>query len=238
MKKTKVMSLVEGETGTGKSRSLKNLNPERTLILNTECKALPFRSKFQWDMHITNPYVVIWVLDILRTPKDKRKPQPNNMVYNKILQKFEKVDQSDFDVIVVDSFSAWQMNLLQSIKASHTGFEIWGKYADYIKSFFDNLKQMDCHTFCFGHTEFNTNADGETVRTCKVKGKEWEGVVEREFTCVFFSEVISEDNGTKYRFLTNRDGGSRPAKTPEEMFPLHIENDLASIVKTFEEYYQ
>lgn len=35
--------IVMGSTGTGKSRSVKNLNPEETFILNTIGKALPFK---------------------------------------------------------------------------------------------------------------------------------------------------------------------------------------------------
>ena len=33
-----------GKSGTGKSTSLRNLNPDETLIINTDQKALPFKN--------------------------------------------------------------------------------------------------------------------------------------------------------------------------------------------------
>ena len=43
---------VVGESGTGKSSSLRNLNPDETVVINTDQKALPFkkfRDKYNED---------------------------------------------------------------------------------------------------------------------------------------------------------------------------------------------
>lgn len=43
---------IVGESGTGKSSSLRNLNPEETVVINTDQKALPFkkfRDKYNED---------------------------------------------------------------------------------------------------------------------------------------------------------------------------------------------
>ena len=41
-----------GPSGTGKSTSIRNLSPERTVILNTEQKALPFRKGVDFKLNV------------------------------------------------------------------------------------------------------------------------------------------------------------------------------------------
>ena len=43
---------VVGPSGSGKSTSLRNLNPETTIILNTEQKALPFRGGQKFKLNV------------------------------------------------------------------------------------------------------------------------------------------------------------------------------------------
>ena len=46
---------VVGPSGTGKSSSLRNLNPETTIVLNTEQKALPFRGAGKFKLNVPIP---------------------------------------------------------------------------------------------------------------------------------------------------------------------------------------
>ena len=46
---------IVGPSGTGKSSSLRNLNPAKTIILNTEQKALPFRGAGNFKLNVPIP---------------------------------------------------------------------------------------------------------------------------------------------------------------------------------------
>ena len=43
---------IVGPSGTGKSSSLRNLNPATSIILNTEQKALPFREASTFKLNV------------------------------------------------------------------------------------------------------------------------------------------------------------------------------------------
>ena len=57
--------------------------------------------------------------------------------------------------------------------------------------------------------------------------------VEGLFSIVLMSQA---DNG-KYKFVTQSDG-TTTCKSPMEMFPLEIDNDLKMVDKTIREYYE
>lgn len=70
--------------------------------------------------------------------------------------------------------------------------------------------------------------------------KEWEGVVEKEATCVFYANPRPKPagDGVDYKFLTNTPDGIIPAKTPMGMFPeLLIDNDIAAIIAIYDKFY-
>jgi len=57
--------------------------------------------------------------------------------------------------------------------------------------------------------------------------------------CLYAHCELTKD-GAIYKFYTNRaliDGVEVPAKSPEDMFPLIMENDISLVVKAIEEYY-
>jgi hypothetical protein len=57
--------------------------------------------------------------------------------------------------------------------------------------------------------------------------------VEGLFSIVLLCQV----EGSEHYFITNSDG-SNPAKSPMDMFPMRIDNDLKFVDKTIREYYE
>ena len=53
---------------------------------------------------------------------------------------------------------------------------------------------------------------------------------------LFSIVLMCQTDGVNHQFITQSDGNT-PAKSPMEMFPLVIENDLALVDKTIREYY-
>jgi hypothetical protein len=49
--------------------------------------------------------------------------------------------------------------------------------------------------------------------------------------------LLCQVEGSEHYFITNSDG-SNPAKSPMDMFPMRIDNDLKFVDKTIREYYE
>ena len=80
--------------------------------------------------------------------------------------------------------------------------------------------------------------DGTRFQRAKTLGKLINNnfTLEGLFTIVLFTEVKRTDSKTEYCFLTNNRGDST-AKSPEEMFPETIPNDLKLVADTINNYF-
>jgi hypothetical protein len=237
--KQKVMNLltmIVGNPSTGKTTSLRNLG-DKTIILNYEKKQLPFPSNGIVNFPMGPKPMV--------PTKDGKKGRPflSAMDYTDyILENLSKSDK--FEIVVIDSFSAFTDMLLAECKAKYKGFDVFNHYNSGVYGFFQKLKSLENKlVFVISHVEYLQDADGNMIVRSKIKGKEWEGLVEKEATCVLYSRYVkkSAGNGVFYQFVTNSDG-YLPGKTPLNMFDqdkeLYIPNDLSLVIKRYKEYYQ
>lgn len=208
-----LISLISGTSGSGKSYSLRNLGKD-TVVLNVERKMLPFQG------NITNV--------------------PIGSTF-KLFEAINRLHNNDtYKNIVIDSFSEFTDLLLAECKHRAKGFDVWNLYNTEIYNLFQALKNVkNKYIFVIGHTEILTDSDGVRIERMKVKGREHEGMIEKNATCVFYSKTIRKQDGqgVDYKFITNTDG-SLPAKTPFGMFnEFLIDNDVAAIVKVFDTFY-
>jgi len=209
-----------GVSGTGKSSSLRNLNPERTCILNTERKALPFKGagKFKNQVSIDN-YIN----------------------FNKL---FKSALESDkFDVIVIESFTSLSEFIMTQAKAIKTGFDVYSYYNDQILNVLSMSKNANGKYVVFtGIDDYLKGNESSSLSedriAIKVEGQKLKGMIEKEFVIVVFTMVSkSEKNEMQYEFLTNSDG-IRSAKSPMDMLPVKMPNDLQEIINLSEIYYK
>jgi hypothetical protein len=202
---------------TGKTTSFRNLGPE-TVLYNTEKKMLPFKNK---GIRMATASSVDELISKLKKFAD---PKWGASIEN----------------IIVDSFSDFADMLMAECRMKHKGFDVFNAYNGKIYEFFQALKTLEGkYVFLTGHPETLQDADGNVIYRMSVKGKEWEGRVEKVATCVLYADPQRKANGkgVEYRFLTNTDG-RYPAKTPMEMFKtMHIGNDVAEIVKVYKSFY-
>jgi len=211
--------LILGESGTGKSTSLRNLPHEETMLINVLGKPLPFRgSKSKYkplsaDGLTGNYYASDDPLKIQRLIKKVNDERPDI--------KYLVLD--DFGFTISHSF----------MRKSHiNGF---GKFSDIARETFGIFEAIqgireDLYCIVIMHTE----VDPVGQHKAKTIGKAIDNYVNIEgaFTYVLHA-LTSEGN---YFFLTNNDG-QHVCKTPMGCFEeLKIDNDLNKVIDTIKTY--
>jgi ABC-type dipeptide/oligopeptide/nickel transport system ATPase component len=212
--------LIIGESGSGKSTSIRNLNHLETVIINVLDKPLPFKG-FKKNY-------------IKTATEDKKVNYFATDEANKIKQAIDKVNQSRPEVknIIIDDFQYIMANEFMR-RALERGFdkfsEIGQKTWDLIKHISQGREDINC--FILSHSD--TDQSGKIK--CKTIGKMLDDkiCVEGMFTIVL--HALTSDN--KYKFLTQNDG-THLAKSPLGMFKeKYIDNDLLEINKAINDYF-
>lgn len=220
---------IVGESGTGKSTSLRNLNPETTFIISTTGKPLPFRA---WKKKYTpikiegknvsgNYYVSSkWdqILKILQ-------------IIDKMMPHIKQVIIDDFQYVLSYEF------VDRATEVGYTKFSELAQHAMEILRYSEKMRE-DCKMIFLTHSE-NVGDNVNPKYVIKTVGKLLSEKVTLEglFTYIFFTKVNEGDSGKmEYKLITNNDG-SCVAKTSLGMFEdLEIDNDLDEIIKVIDAY--
>jgi len=204
-----------GPSGTGKSTSMRNLPPERTVILNTEQKALPFRKGVEFKLNVP-----INSLQLFKTALTKAIENPN------------------VDIIVIESFTSLIETIYMKAKSLYDGFDVWDYYKNEIKKIMEMSKNTDKYIIFIGIDQFVEGDSGVEERFIAVDGS-WKKKVEKEFVIVVYSEAKEINDKQEYRFITNKQPGYNriSAKSPMEMLPPIMDNDIMGILNEVDKYY-
>jgi hypothetical protein len=220
---SKLVGIV-GATGTGKSTSIKHLNPEETYIINVAKKELPFKgSEKLYNAENKNYKEVDDANEITR-------------LLRTISEKAPHIKQ----IILEDSNYVMGFTMLD--KAMEKGYEKFSVMARDTVAMIRAAKQLreDLIVFYFSHPD--TIEDGGDIIGYKMKtsGKLIDNQINLEglFTVVLYTNVEENKDGSMtYEFVTNR-YKKIPAKSPDGMFAeTKIPNDLQLVVNTLNEYY-
>ena len=220
---SKLIGIV-GQTGTGKSTSIKHLNPKETYIINVAKKELPFKGAEKLYNAEAKNYKEVddanEITRLLRTISDKA-PHIKN-------------------VIIEDSNYIMGFNMLA--RATEVGFTKFTIMAKDMVELFREARRLrdDLKVFYFTHPE--TIEDGGEIIGYKIKtaGKLIDNqiVLEGLLTICLYTHVEEGKDGTAtYNFVTNR-FKKYPAKSPDGMFAeIKIPNNLQEVVNAIDEYY-
>ena len=193
--------LILGESGSGKSTSMRNFDPDEVGIFNVAGKPLPFRKK----MKTADNAGYQMIITTLKHPKLKR-------------------------YIIDDSQYLLSFELFD--KAKEKGYE---KFTDMALHFYELIQfiirntPQDVIVYFLHHTE---TEDGRT--RAKTVGK----MLNEKLTLegLFSIVLLCRTDGQVHHFITQSDG-TTTAKSPMEMFPLQIDNDLKLVDDTIRDYY-
>lgn len=194
--------LILGESGSGKSSSLRNFSPDEIGIFNVAGKPLPFRKPMKKVNNATYKTIVAG----LSNPKLKS----------------YAIDDSQF-LMVFQSFA----------KAKETGYT---KFTDMALDFYNLIRFVidstppDVIVYFLHHTE--------TTDAGKIKAKTIGKMLDSQLTVegLFPIVLLCKVDGQRHFFETQSDGYST-AKSPMDMFPLEIDNDLKMVDVTIREYW-
>jgi adenylate kinase family enzyme len=212
--------LILGESGSGKSTSLRNLDPKETFIVNVIGKPLPFRGAMKNYTALSSDGISGNYHTTDDTSAIKR---VTSLINNKRL---------DIKTLVIDDFGYTITNSFMR-KANQRGYE---RFIDIAKDMFDvldivsNLRD-DLYCFIMMHTE--TDNQGRSKPKTVGKMIDQYICIEGKFTTVLHAMVI---DGV-YKFLTNNDGQNM-SKTAMGMFEqLYIDNDLQMVKEKMNSYF-
>ena len=214
-----------GKSGMGKSTSLRNLNPDETVIINTDQKALPFK---QFNLKYNED------------KKNYKKTSDAVEVY-KILNKVNSME--NVKTVVIDTWSRIMTDdiMSQSFRAEK-GFDKWSKMAanqyDLINYINDGMRD-DIIVYLMAHPETHFDENGFSTERIGVQGKMLERFVPESFsTIVLYAEIIKQPGQANKHVFRTVSSGSDTCKTPLEMFETDsVENDLLIVNQKIREYY-
>lgn len=208
-----IATLVLGESGTGKSAAMRNLDPAATLLIQVVKKPLPFRAS-SWGY------------------RDKDHPTGNIFVTDTAHQIIALMQKTARKVIVLDDFQYVLANQYMR-RTAETGYQ---KFTDIAKDAWEIINAAsglaeDVRVYILSHT--TTNDDGLTKIKTIGKMLDEKITVEGLFTIVLRTLVVDQH----YLFST-RNNGADTVKSPMGLFAdERIDNDLYAVDLAICDYY-
>jgi hypothetical protein len=221
---SKLIGIV-GSTGTGKSTSIKHLNPEETYIINVAKKELPFKGSES----------------LYNTEKKNYREIDDAVEITRLLQNISQKAPHIKNIVIEDSNYIMGFNIVS--RATEVGFTKFSIMARDMVALFQEARKLrdDLKVFYFTHPE--TIEEGGEIVGYKIKtaGKLIDNQILLEgllTVCLYTFVEENKDGSVTYNFVTNR-FRKFPAKSPDGMFAdTKIPNNLQLVADTVDEYYK
>lgn len=221
---------IAGQSGSGKSTSIRNLNPKETFIISVLGKPLPFpgakkkytKLKKEGNKYVGNLYVsnktdkIVNILTVI----SKTMPHIKNVVIDdaNYLMACEAMDRSD--------------------EKGYDKFTQMAKHYYDVLMFTSSLRD-DLKVFFLTHTENVGDVINPQIKV-KTLGKMLDSTlnVDGLFTYLLYTELVEDSNGdTQHVFRTRTLKGEDTCKTPMGVFSdLYIPNDLQIVAEAIDKY--
>ena len=220
--------LIIADSGTGKSTSMRNLDPKSTVIINIANKPLPFKgwkSKYT-TMNKDNPKGNLVAVSTAAGIGKAMRHVNDNMPHVKTL--------------VVDD---WQyMSSFEYFdRANEKGYDKFTQIAANLAQIAKMPKDMrdDLTIYFLTHSEDSTDINGNRRVKAKTVGKMIDNALTLEglFSIVLFGKVVKDDKGVYHYGFDTQNNGENTCKSPMGMFDEgFIPNDLAYVNECIDKY--
>lgn len=219
--------IILGKSGTGKSTSIRTLDPNETVVINVLGKRLPFKGSN--SMYIDN----------------KNLRQTSN--YEEIIKGLESLSLKHPNVknVIIDD-AIYVMRKEYFNRARESGYAKYTELAQHFQAIISKCETLraDLNVFLILHSEDVTSDNSIVEYKVSTIGR----LLDNQYNpievvpMVLYSSVVYDDKGNaSYGFYTHRHKEGTvviPAKTPDGMFEEDfIPNDLGVVVKAMKEYY-
>lgn len=218
--------LLVGKTGTGKTTSIRTLDPTETVILRVINRTLPFKFEGVYGREQKNMF---------STP-----------TYEEVLKALAWCDkqQNVKNIVITDGTYIIRQEYFKL--ANQKGYDKYTGFAVHMQQILKAIQDLrsDIKVFMEYHVENVVNENGVIEYKPSTVGKLLDSQynILENVDIVLFTNLKYEDNEIHYGFITNRmldrNGAEIPAKSPMGLFDeLFIPNDLAFVAQRIDEFY-
>lgn len=207
--------MILGESGSGKSTSLRNLNPDELFLIQSVRKPLPFRNKWaEYDQTTQKGQIIL---------------SDDCSFISKVIGASSKMGRNK---VIIDDFQYIMANEFMR-RSAEVGFTKFTEIAKHVWELILSATNSapDVCVYFLAHTD--------TTETGKIKAKTIGKLLDEKITLEgMFTIVLRSivDDG-KYHFAT-QNSGMDTVKSPMGMFESRfIENDLDTVDQTIREYF-
>ena len=209
---------IMGESGSGKTTAMRNLDPKKTFYIDCDKKGLSWKGwKKQYSVENHNYFKT----DLVDT-------------VNVLLDKIDKQDNmKKITTVVIDTLNGL-MVADEVRRMKEKGFDKWQDLAQCIWQLLDKAQELrDNLTVIFiCHSQTQKEDDGYTFTRIKTSGKKLDKLcIETKLTTVLYAVA----KGGEYKFQVHANNST--AKTPLGAFEEdEIDNDIVPVLKALEDY--
>lgn len=209
---------IAGESGTGKTTSMRNLDPNTTLYIDCDKKGLSWKG---WKQQFSGEKKNYLVTDF---------PQV-------ALQALRKVNEQDsmkhIRVVVVDTLNGL-MVADEMRRTKEKGYDKWQDLAQSIYDLVDYSLTMrdDVAVVFVAHTQTDHDDNGYMFTRIKTSGRKLDKItLESKFSTVLISKCIDG------RYVFETQANFSTAKSPMGAFSeKEIDNDITTVIEALKDY--